>query len=149
MRKKNSFIGVFKLFIMELGCMHLCKIVGFSKEEIYTSKVKYFIKRGRPYIWVPEKDSHNVVCFQFSLSSYDFFPYFNWLEVSICVPIFRLRILLSECFLAPNVELARHVYLAFEQFLVEFFGVPWFCSPDEKNNKIACWNLFVTNFMSR
>lgn len=36
-------------------------IVGFSKEEIYTSKVKYFVKKGRPYIWVPEKDLHNVV----------------------------------------------------------------------------------------
>ncbi|KAE9451445.1 hypothetical protein C3L33_16687, partial [Rhododendron williamsianum] len=32
-----------------------------SKEEIYTSKVKYFVKKGRPYIWVPEKDLHNVL----------------------------------------------------------------------------------------
>ncbi|THG15692.1 hypothetical protein TEA_021649 [Camellia sinensis var. sinensis] len=32
-----------------------------SKEEIYTSMVKYFVKRGKPYIWVPEKDFHNVV----------------------------------------------------------------------------------------
>ncbi|XP_071738731.1 uncharacterized protein [Rutidosis leptorrhynchoides] len=31
-----------------------------SKEEIYSSKVKYFVKRGRPYIWVPEDDLHNV-----------------------------------------------------------------------------------------
>nr|XP_043634461.1 uncharacterized protein LOC122605567 [Erigeron canadensis] len=31
-----------------------------SKEEIYSSKVKYFVKRGRPYIWVPENDLHNV-----------------------------------------------------------------------------------------
>ncbi|KAI8539966.1 hypothetical protein RHMOL_Rhmol09G0223800 [Rhododendron molle] len=31
-----------------------------SKEEIYTSKVKYFVKKGRPYIWVPKKDLHNV-----------------------------------------------------------------------------------------
>ncbi|KAF7132090.1 hypothetical protein RHSIM_Rhsim09G0165500 [Rhododendron simsii] len=31
-----------------------------SKDEIYTSKVKYFVKKGRPYIWVPEKDLHNV-----------------------------------------------------------------------------------------
>lgn len=31
-----------------------------SKEEIYTSMVKYFVKRGKPYIWVPEKDFHNV-----------------------------------------------------------------------------------------
>ncbi|KAG8390876.1 hypothetical protein BUALT_Bualt01G0129200 [Buddleja alternifolia] len=31
-----------------------------SKEEIYTSKVKYFVKRGKPYIWVPEKELHNV-----------------------------------------------------------------------------------------
>ncbi|KAH7840140.1 hypothetical protein Vadar_013173 [Vaccinium darrowii] len=31
-----------------------------SKEEIYTSKVKYFVKKGKPYIWVPEKDLHNV-----------------------------------------------------------------------------------------
>ncbi|XP_024983219.1 uncharacterized protein LOC112519361 isoform X3 [Cynara cardunculus var. scolymus] len=32
-----------------------------SKEEIYSSKVKYFVKKGRPYIWVPEGDLHNVV----------------------------------------------------------------------------------------
>ncbi|XAR72024.1 hypothetical protein NMG60_11018513 [Bertholletia excelsa] len=31
-----------------------------SKEDIYTSKVKYFIRKGKPYIWVPEKDLHNV-----------------------------------------------------------------------------------------
>ncbi|KAM7513558.1 hypothetical protein LguiA_003141 [Lonicera macranthoides] len=31
-----------------------------SKEEIYTSKVKYFVKKGRPYIWVPEQELHNV-----------------------------------------------------------------------------------------
>lgn len=31
-----------------------------SKGDIYTSKVKYMIKKGRPYIWVPEKDLHNV-----------------------------------------------------------------------------------------
>lgn len=31
-----------------------------SKEGIYTSKVKYIIRRGKPYIWVPEKDLHNV-----------------------------------------------------------------------------------------
>lgn len=31
-----------------------------SKGEIYTSKVKYFIKKGKPYLWVPEKDLHNV-----------------------------------------------------------------------------------------
>lgn len=31
-----------------------------SKEEIYTSKVKYFVKKGKPFIWIPEKDLHNV-----------------------------------------------------------------------------------------
>ncbi|XWS74984.1 hypothetical protein CRYUN_Cryun01aG0045700 [Craigia yunnanensis] len=31
-----------------------------SKENIYTSKVKYIIKRGKPYIWVPEHELHNV-----------------------------------------------------------------------------------------
>ncbi|OMO96900.1 FMN-binding split barrel [Corchorus olitorius] len=31
-----------------------------SKEDVYTSKVKYILKRGRPYIWVPESDLHNV-----------------------------------------------------------------------------------------
>ncbi|XP_020552807.1 uncharacterized protein LOC105172065 [Sesamum indicum] len=31
-----------------------------SKEEIYTSKVKYIVKKGKPYIWVPEKEMHNV-----------------------------------------------------------------------------------------
>ncbi|KAI3793346.1 hypothetical protein L1987_35963 [Smallanthus sonchifolius] len=31
-----------------------------SKDDIYSSKVKYFVKKGRPYIWVPEDDLHNV-----------------------------------------------------------------------------------------
>ncbi|KAL5569110.1 hypothetical protein UlMin_025685 [Ulmus minor] len=31
-----------------------------SKEDIYTSKVKYIIRRGKPYIWVPEKELHCV-----------------------------------------------------------------------------------------
>lgn len=31
-----------------------------SKEDVYTSKVKYILRRGKPYIWVPEKDLHNV-----------------------------------------------------------------------------------------
>ncbi|XP_021739859.1 uncharacterized protein LOC110706269 [Chenopodium quinoa] len=31
-----------------------------SKQEIYTSKVKYLLRKGKPYIWVPEKDLHNV-----------------------------------------------------------------------------------------
>lgn len=31
-----------------------------SKGEICTSKVRYFVKRGKPYIWVPENDMHNV-----------------------------------------------------------------------------------------
>lgn len=31
-----------------------------SKEDIHTSKVMYVIRKGRPYIWVPEKDLHNV-----------------------------------------------------------------------------------------
>lgn len=31
-----------------------------SKQDIHSSKVKYFVKKGKPYIWVPEKDLHNV-----------------------------------------------------------------------------------------
>ncbi|XP_047337411.1 uncharacterized protein LOC124941169 [Impatiens glandulifera] len=31
-----------------------------SKGEIYSSKVKYIVKKGKPYIWVPEKDAHNM-----------------------------------------------------------------------------------------
>ncbi|XP_047939254.1 uncharacterized protein LOC125186834 isoform X3 [Salvia hispanica] len=31
-----------------------------SKEEIYSSRVKYVVQKGRPYIWVPEKELHNV-----------------------------------------------------------------------------------------
>ncbi|KAF6137748.1 hypothetical protein GIB67_040456, partial [Kingdonia uniflora] len=31
-----------------------------SKEDIHTSKIKYFFRRGRPYVWIPEKDFHNV-----------------------------------------------------------------------------------------
>nr|GLL40253.1 uncharacterized protein LOC109187178 [Ipomoea trifida] len=32
-----------------------------SKQDIHSSKVKYFVKKGKPYIWVPEKDLHNVL----------------------------------------------------------------------------------------
>ncbi|KAK9282723.1 hypothetical protein L1049_010943 [Liquidambar formosana] len=31
-----------------------------SKEDIHTSKVKYIFKKGKPFIWVPEKDLHNL-----------------------------------------------------------------------------------------
>lgn len=31
-----------------------------SKEDIYTSKVKYILKKGKPFIWIPEKDLHNT-----------------------------------------------------------------------------------------
>ncbi|XP_027352012.1 uncharacterized protein LOC113862914 [Abrus precatorius] len=31
-----------------------------SKGDIHTSKVKYILRRGQPYLWVPEKDLHNV-----------------------------------------------------------------------------------------
>ncbi|XP_030492386.2 uncharacterized protein LOC115708297 [Cannabis sativa] len=31
-----------------------------SKNDIYTSKVKYIVRKGKPYIWVPEKELHNV-----------------------------------------------------------------------------------------
>ncbi|KNA17281.1 hypothetical protein SOVF_081420 [Spinacia oleracea] len=31
-----------------------------SKQDIYSSKVKYLLRKGKPYIWVPEKDLHNV-----------------------------------------------------------------------------------------
>nr|XP_009622759.1 uncharacterized protein LOC104114097 isoform X2 [Nicotiana tomentosiformis] len=31
-----------------------------SKGEIYTSKVRYLVKRGKPYVWVAENDMHNV-----------------------------------------------------------------------------------------
>lgn len=30
------------------------------KDEIHSSKVKYISKKGKPYIWVPEKDMHNL-----------------------------------------------------------------------------------------
>ncbi|CAH9126534.1 unnamed protein product [Cuscuta epithymum] len=31
-----------------------------SKQDVHSSKVKYFVNRGKPYIWIPEKDLHNV-----------------------------------------------------------------------------------------
>ncbi|XP_078445495.1 uncharacterized protein LOC144714598 [Wolffia australiana] len=31
-----------------------------SKDDVYSSKVKYILKRGNPYLWVPEGDMHNV-----------------------------------------------------------------------------------------
>uniref|UniRef100_A0A7C9EDW6 DUF2470 domain-containing protein n=1 Tax=Opuntia streptacantha TaxID=393608 RepID=A0A7C9EDW6_OPUST len=34
-----------------------------SKQEIHTSRVKYLLKRGKPHIWVPEKDKHNMNTF--------------------------------------------------------------------------------------
>lgn len=41
--------------------------VHVSKESIYTSKVKYILKKGKPYLWVNEKDMHNVVRFSLRL----------------------------------------------------------------------------------
>ncbi|XP_074286692.1 uncharacterized protein LOC141611935 [Silene latifolia] len=31
-----------------------------SKQDIYTSKVNYLLNTGKPYIWVPKDDLHNV-----------------------------------------------------------------------------------------
>ncbi|KAG4922920.1 hypothetical protein AAZX31_18G270800 [Glycine max] len=31
-----------------------------SKGNIHTSKIKYIVRRGQPYLWVPENDLHNV-----------------------------------------------------------------------------------------
>ncbi|KAK7273034.1 hypothetical protein RIF29_14080 [Crotalaria pallida] len=31
-----------------------------SKGDIYSSKVKYILRGGQPYLWVPENDLHNV-----------------------------------------------------------------------------------------
>ncbi|KAM7270688.1 hypothetical protein ACFE04_029902 [Oxalis oulophora] len=31
-----------------------------SKDDVFSSKVKYFVKKGKPYLWVPEKELHNV-----------------------------------------------------------------------------------------
>ncbi|KAM0948273.1 putative FMN-binding split barrel, heme oxygenase HugZ-like superfamily [Dioscorea sansibarensis] len=31
-----------------------------SKEDIYTSKVHYMLRRGKPYIWIPEGELHNT-----------------------------------------------------------------------------------------
>ncbi|XP_031486950.1 uncharacterized protein LOC116255303 isoform X1 [Nymphaea colorata] len=31
-----------------------------SKEDIHSSRVKYMFRKGRPYIWIPEDDLHNV-----------------------------------------------------------------------------------------
>ncbi|XP_057757054.1 uncharacterized protein LOC130976256 [Arachis stenosperma] len=31
-----------------------------SKSDIHTSKVKYIIKKGQPFLWVPQNDLHNV-----------------------------------------------------------------------------------------
>ncbi|PNY04668.1 hypothetical protein L195_g001093 [Trifolium pratense] len=31
-----------------------------SKGNIHTSKVKYILRRGQPYLWVPENDLHNM-----------------------------------------------------------------------------------------
>lgn len=52
--------------------LFVCLFV-ISKGEIYTSKVKYFLNKGKPYIWVPEKDFHNVVCCNLFSSVYQFF----------------------------------------------------------------------------
>ncbi|CAI8612042.1 unnamed protein product [Vicia faba] len=31
-----------------------------SKGDIHTSKIKYILRRGQPYLWVPENDLHNM-----------------------------------------------------------------------------------------
>ncbi|KAL8159761.1 hypothetical protein V2J09_001298 [Rumex salicifolius] len=31
-----------------------------SKQEIHTSRVKYLLRKGKPYIWIPEQDLHNT-----------------------------------------------------------------------------------------
>lgn len=31
-----------------------------SKQDIHTSRVKYLLRKGKPYIWVPEQDLHNT-----------------------------------------------------------------------------------------
>jgi len=33
---------------------------------IHTSKIKYVMRRGKPYLWVPESEPHNVVSFRSS-----------------------------------------------------------------------------------
>lgn len=43
-----------------------------SKGDIHTSKVKYILRRGQPYLWVPENDLHNMVC----LLSFHFLSFF-------------------------------------------------------------------------
>lgn len=55
---QNSFTWYIHTYVA-----HWCLFIWwvFSKEEIYTSRVKYFVKKGRPYLWVPEKELHNVV----------------------------------------------------------------------------------------
>ncbi|XP_058099171.1 uncharacterized protein LOC131243681 isoform X2 [Magnolia sinica] len=37
-----------------------CKSGQESREEIHSSRVKYLLKRGKPYIWIQEDDLHNV-----------------------------------------------------------------------------------------
>jgi hypothetical protein len=51
-------MGFLLLFIW---CVHV------SKGGIYSSKVEYILKKGKPYLWVNEKDMHNVVMFSLRL----------------------------------------------------------------------------------
>lgn len=46
-----------------VGCVCHSRLGCDSKGDIHSSKVKYMVKRGKPYIWVPENDTHNVVSF--------------------------------------------------------------------------------------
>ncbi|KAL2959515.1 hypothetical protein AAZX31_18G270800 [Glycine max] len=39
-----------------------------SKGNIHTSKIKYIVRRGQPYLWVPENDLHNVLPARIALS---------------------------------------------------------------------------------
>ncbi|KAK9154276.1 hypothetical protein Sjap_001756 [Stephania japonica] len=43
------------------GALHTIKAdAKGSKGDIYSSKVKYFFNKGKPYVWVLEGDKHNV-----------------------------------------------------------------------------------------
>lgn len=56
-----------------------------SKEDIYTSKVKYILRRGKPYIWVPEKESHNVVgiVYLYCWKGYDQIYFLGWKTIQV------------------------------------------------------------------
>ena len=103
-------------------CCFMTFFIVLSKEDIYTSKVKYILKRGKPYIWVPEKELHNVVGFSLCCC----------FVIHICSKSLSLNV-----FLIHNLELFLS-HLALFQFLTEIETL-WSGLHDNIMQRLVLW----------